>query len=577
MHRYDEAGHGFGVGRLTSVTDAAGTLSRSYDERGDVVSEKRVQGSLTLSTSYGYDAVQRVVSIGYPSGSTAIYTRDAMGRVTGISTQPTGAGAKLVPVISSITYQPFGPPTALTYGNGVTETRTFDADYRETLRADTGKTPVQKLGYAYDPADNVSGITDSVTAGNSQAFGYDVLNRLTSAKGGYGTLAYRYDAIGNRLAEDSTATFATLDGLGAVSSLSYNQAGRVSSVTAGGQQVAGYVYDVFGHRLARTGTNATVYQYDLGGHLLEEADGQATRQADYIYLGDQAVASVASSGNVYFFHNDRLGTPQAATDGNQALMWQASYQPFGVTSTGVGLITQDLRLPGQEFDNVTSLNHNGFREYLPGLGRYLQSDPLSLLGGLNNYTYAHSNPINAFDPLGAEPQTTTESLSRLTDVTGLAGLFYDRIVESATVLIDRGIAADLFDARIGATQLAEEISQLEEFKGVLAVIGKGVGIIDLTTNGYLFFEDHNLNTTIDFGGSFLGLVPGGGWAVSGGIFAGKNVLYPSVKYLTKQYYPGAYAGFLEDAYDVLSNYRQSLSNSYRRFVDCGGGILAKFF
>lgn len=69
-------------------------------------------------------------------------------------------------------------------------------------------------------------------------------------------------------------------------------------------------------------------------------------------------------------------------------------------STTPGLIVQNLRLPGQEFDADTGLYHNGFRDYAPGWGRYLQSDPIGLAGGLNTYGYAGANPVNLIDPFG---------------------------------------------------------------------------------------------------------------------------------------------------------------------------------
>ena len=103
--------------------------------------------------------------------------------------------------------------------------------------ADAGKVAVQGLTYGYDAANNVLSIADAVTSGNSQSFGYDALNRLTSATGGYGSLGYTYDSNGNRLTDTrggvATGTLAALDGLGSITGLVYNQAGRLAGATAG--------------------------------------------------------------------------------------------------------------------------------------------------------------------------------------------------------------------------------------------------------------------------------------------------------------------------------------------------------
>ena len=153
--------------------------------------------------------------------------------------------------------------------------------------------------------------------------------------------------------------------------------------------------------MGKAGTSATLYQYDQGGHLLEESDAQGNALVDYIYLGALPVATISPrEGQVYFLHDDRLGTPKSATDINQTLLWFANYGPFGEVGGTPGLIVQDLRLPGQEYDAETALNHNGFRDYMPGWGRYLQSDPIGLVGGLNTYGYAGSNPAGAVDPSG---------------------------------------------------------------------------------------------------------------------------------------------------------------------------------
>jgi RHS repeat-associated protein len=434
-YTYDESGYGFGIGRLTTVTDAAGTLNRSYDERGNVVSETRVNGAVTLVTSYTYDAASRVASITYPSGWTVAYTRDAMGRPTAVTTQPRDGSAP-VPVLVNAGYQPFGPVNALTFGNGVAGMRIFDLDYRITNLADAGSSAIQNLSYSYDAANSVSSIADGVTPAATQRFVYDALNRLTSATGGYGNLGYTYDSVDNRLTQSlggspATYTYAARSNqlasvsaggakqtigytktgsinsfdpaAGTITSLAYNQAGRLATVTAGTNPIAQYTYNAFGQRLVKVGaaTATTLYQYDRSGHLIEESDSQGNPQADYIYLDGLPVATLSpATGQLYFLHCDRLGAPQVATDANQSVVWTASYGPFGEMSAIPGLIVQNLRLPGQEFDIDTGLYHNGFRDYVPGWGRYLQPDPIGIAGGMNTYGYVRANPVNSTDRLG---------------------------------------------------------------------------------------------------------------------------------------------------------------------------------
>jgi RHS repeat-associated protein len=110
-------------------------------------------------------------------------------------------------------------------------------------------------------------------------------------------------------------------------------------------------------------------------------------QADYIYLNGRPVA-VLNGSTLYYLHDDMLGTPQVASDGSQNIQWQASYDAFGTTTSVSGEVVQNLRLPGQYFDLETGWNHNGFRDYLPNLGRYIEPDPLGRLGSGNNlYAY----------------------------------------------------------------------------------------------------------------------------------------------------------------------------------------------
>ncbi len=496
-YSYDQSGYGFSAGHLTTVTDAVGTLSRSYDERGNVLSETRVGGGATLSTTYTYDAAGRISSITYPSGWMIAYTRDTMGRVKAVNAQGTG-GATATPVVSNVTYQPFGPMNALTFGNGISEARAFDLDYRLTSVADTGTNPVSILGYSYDAANDVLSVTDGVTASNSQTLAYDTLNRLTSAAGGFGSLGYTYDALSNRLTDSlggsTTTTYgyaaksnqlasATASGAaqavtytkagningfnpaaGAITSLTYNQAGQLATVMAGGNTVAQYTYDAFGHRMVRVGaiTGTTLFQYGLGSHLIEETDGQGNALADYVYLDGMPVAVISpSAGQVYFLHNDRLGAPQLATDSNQTVQWSAAYQPFGGMSAVPNGIVQDLRLPGQEFDVETGWYHNGFRDYVPAWGRYLQSDPLGLAAGLNTYGYVGANPLGGIDPLGLETQSPLEAAEQVQQGLENAGTIrgepFEGVEESGMALNAIGFGVGVVQ---GATANDQDIHNL---------------------------------------------------------------------------------------------------------------------
>jgi RHS repeat-associated protein len=86
-------------------------------------------------------------------------------------------------------------------------------------------------------------------------------------------------------------------------------------------------------------------------------------------------------------------------------MWTWYSDPFGTDAananpSGAGTFAYNLRLPGQVFDGAVGLHLNGARNYDPAVGRYVESDPIGLQGGLNTYAYANGNPISEMDPLG---------------------------------------------------------------------------------------------------------------------------------------------------------------------------------
>lgn len=117
------------------------------------------------------------------------------------------------------------------------------------------------------------------------------------------------------------------------------------------------------------------------------------------------ILMVSGTGNVfadvmYYVHTDHLGTPVVITDSTQKNVWQGNKQPFGKTDVSVNLIEFNVRFPGQYYDAESGLHYNYFRDYDPATGRYVQSDPIGLGGGLNTYGYAYQNPAIYTDPTG---------------------------------------------------------------------------------------------------------------------------------------------------------------------------------
>jgi RHS repeat-associated protein len=49
-------------------------------------------------------------------------------------------------------------------------------------------------------------------------------------------------------------------------------------------------------------------------------------------------------------------------------------------------------------------HYNGLRDFDPATGRYIESDPSGLNGGVNTYGYAFSSPLYRSDPLGLAPE-----------------------------------------------------------------------------------------------------------------------------------------------------------------------------
>ncbi len=133
-----------------------------------------------------------------------------------------------------------------------------------------------------------------------------------------------------------------------------------------------------------------------------------TDSADGVVVADAVKFLPADASSVYTIDTDHLNTPRAVRSQAGTTIWRWDSDPFGDLPPnddpdGNGLrFSFPLRFPGQYFDAETGLHYNYFRDYDPRTGRYVQSDPIGLAGGINTYTYVMANPLSRIDPRGLD-------------------------------------------------------------------------------------------------------------------------------------------------------------------------------
>src|SRR6185503_4587545 len=280
-------------------------------------------------------------------------------------------------ILSNVLYQPFGPTRGWTWGNSSLAVREYDTDGKVTDIDSAGlKT------YSYDNAFRITGITDAANSALSQSYGYDLLDRLTSATGTGLNQGWTYDANGNRLTQTGSAAStytvsSTSNRLSSVSgalsrsygydssgnttgdgtaTFTYNDAGRKVSVMKASVTTA-YALNALGQRVKKTTSGSSTYfVYDEAGHLVGEYDNSGNLIQETIWFGDTPVATLRPNGGgvtVFYVHSDHLNTPRRISrPSDNAVVWRWDSDPFGATSANEdpdgdsNLFVYNLRFPG---------------------------------------------------------------------------------------------------------------------------------------------------------------------------------------------------------------------------------------
>ena len=367
------------------ATNAPYTVRHSAGESTILINQQQNGGQWQLLGTYALDANSRVTLSDAANG---YVIADA------VMAEPVGAAANTatwtLPVSVAKNYRVYARWSA--YAN-----RASNARY--TVAHSAGETPVtvnqqqnggqwQLLGtYALDANSRVRLTDDAdgyVIADAVMAVAEDApsANRATWTPGL--TEAGSYDVYAQWSAYPNRATNAPY---------TIRHQGGTTTVTVNQQQNGGQ-WNLLGRFDLVPGQSAVT--------LTDEADGYVIADAVRLTLISPAAAKL------YYLHTDHLDTPRLVTDETNRIVWRSTplAEPFGMTPPeddpdGDGLpFILNLRFPGQLFDKEANTHYNTFRDYNPEIGRYLQSDPIGLNGGINTYLYVGGDPLRKTDPTG---------------------------------------------------------------------------------------------------------------------------------------------------------------------------------
>jgi RHS repeat-associated protein len=439
-------------GQRTSMSDASGVSTYSYDNRDRLTFKATPQGTL----GYAYDANGNLLSIqsSNTNGTSVAYEWDALNRLSAVNDAHLGR--------SAYTYDAAGNLRGYAYPNAVNTIHEFDALNRLTNSASSHVlTPIAGYRYTLGLAGNRLSVQE--LNGRSATYAYDdtyrLLTETVAGAPAAGMVSYLYDPVGNRVSRTSTLPGVTTSAYGFDSNdrLSSDQHDANGNTTFG-QQAEGIFasdqYD-FEDRLISRNNGAIQIVYDGDGNRVAKVLTTATNVLATFYLVDelnpsgyaQVVEELTVDGAQFpspvvtrtytwghmlvsqdqfdgvawqpsFYGYDGSGNVRYLTSLNGQMTDSYDYDANGVLIGISGNTPNSYLYRGQQYDSDLGLYYLRARYHNPNTGRFWNQDTFEGTNedpqSLHKYTYAHNNPVNLSDPSGNSP--LTEQLI----VTGLA-------------------------------------------------------------------------------------------------------------------------------------------------------------
>jgi RHS repeat-associated protein len=432
---YDEAAKENCTGRLSKVVDSSGTTEFFYDKLGRETRSIKTVDAHAYEVQREYDTWGRLTKLIYPDGEVVEYSYDIHSGLLDKVFSPTSPGE----YVTSINYDAQGRMRQIQYGNGTSTDYAYGQDLRlARIRTMIGGTDLQDLNYIFDKNGNVITLTDNLR-NNIRTFGYDELDRLTSAQNipdgaGASNHNFQYDSIGNMTYKSDVGfmLYGVNAGPHAVTSagsygyqydangnmtsgknktLEYDVENRIIRITQP-DVVTSFMYDGDGGRVrvSRTANNETRTTTYIGS-LFEKNDctdsGSQITQIKHIFAGATRVCSVKSVDGgpltMDYYHGDHLGSSSIITDQNGQQVQYLEYAPYGTVARNEGTDATAYKFTGKELDS-TGLYFYSARYYDPEIGRFVTADTIVQAPydpqSLNRYAYCRNNPIKYVDPSG---------------------------------------------------------------------------------------------------------------------------------------------------------------------------------